>query len=214
MSARTPDSIFYEDGRYYILRVSQYDGLFDPKQFAITPEMLHTGAYRGFVACYSVVDGTLRLSSLEIRAKDGIYPAINDSIPSFPDLEFADAEEREFFNTEIQTKDPSGKLVWRFDDSAVYREIETPMAYTGTLRIGQDADYKYYRAFIPGLLDWMYRKVLDLKFIDGRLESVTNLSDEMAKIRDQQPTAEEYFASQSRSVLLGDKKKTRSNIES
>jgi hypothetical protein len=194
MSARTPDSIFHEDGRHYILRVSQYDGLFDPKQFGITPEMLHTGAYRGFVCCYSVVDGTLLLSSLEIRAKDGIYPAINDSIPSFPDLEFADAGEREFFNTEIQTKDPSGKLVWRFDDSAIYTEIETPMDYTGTLRVGRDVDWEYYRGVI-GFEDWAYRKVLDLRFAHGRVESLTDLSDEMAKIRKQQPIAKEYLAS-------------------
>src|SRR5450432_2699559 len=92
MSARTPDSLFYEGERYAILRVAQHTGLFDPQQFGITPASLHTGAYRGFVCCYSVEDGTLLLSSLEIRAKDGLYPAINDSIPSFPDIELDDAE--------------------------------------------------------------------------------------------------------------------------
>lgn len=111
MSARTPDSLFYEGESYAILHVNPHEGLFDPKQFGITPEMLHTGAYRGFVCCYSVVDGTLLLSFLEIRAKDGIYPPINDSIPSFPDIEFDDADQREFFLSEIQTKDASGRLV-------------------------------------------------------------------------------------------------------
>src|SRR5438445_10221373 len=142
MSARTPDSLFCEGESYAILHVNPHEGLFDPKQFGITPEMLHTGAYRGFVCCCSVVDGTLLLSSVEIRAKDGIYPAINDSIPSFPDLEFDDAEQREFFNTEIQTKDPSGKLVWRFDDRAIYTQIETPMHYNGTLRVARDVDWE------------------------------------------------------------------------
>lgn len=69
------------------------------------------------------------------------------------------------------------------------------MAYTGTLRIAQDADWKYCRSVIFGLDDWAYRKVLDLKFVDGRIESVSDLSAEMAKIREQQPTAEEYRAS-------------------
>jgi hypothetical protein len=192
MSARTPDSIFYDGERYAILRVSPYDGLFNPQQFGITPKMLHTGARRGFVCCYTVMDETLLLSSLEIRAKDGLYPAINDSIPSFPHIEFDDADQREFFHTQIQTKDTSGRLVWRFDDRAIYTEIEAPVAYTGTLRIAQDADWKYCRSVIFGLDDWAYQKVLDLKFMDGCVETVTDLSDEMARIRAQQPTGEEY----------------------
>lgn len=194
VSARTPDSIFYEDERYAILRVNPYDGLFDPKQFGITPEKLHTGAHRGFVCCYSVVDRTLVLSSLEIRAKDGIYPAINDSVPSFPDLKFDDADQREFFFSEIQTTDAGGRHVWCFNDSAVYAEIETPMAYTGILRVGRNVDRKYVRPFFPFLSDWMYQIVVDLKFMDGLVESVTDLSDEMVKIREQQPTTKEYFA--------------------
>ena len=35
-------------------------------------------------------------------------------------------------------------------------------------------------------------RVLDLKFVDGRLESVSGLSAEMAKIREQQTTTEDY----------------------
>jgi len=71
--ARTQDTLLYEGKDYAILRVTPYEGLFDPKQFGITPEMLLTGAYRGFVCYYSIVHETLRLSSLEIRAKDDLH---------------------------------------------------------------------------------------------------------------------------------------------
>jgi hypothetical protein len=196
MSARTPDSIFYEDERYAILRVNPYDGLFDPKQFEITPEKLHTGAYRGFVCCYSIVNGTLLLSSLQIRAKGGLYPSINDAIPSFPSLEKVDPSE---LYLESDARDASGRMVWRCDDYAVYREIETPIAYTGTLRIGQDPDWKYRRSVIFGLQDWAYRKVVDLTFADGHLESVSDLSKEMGEIRKNEPTGEQYRPSNSKS---------------
>ena len=198
MSARLPDSIFYEDGRYAILLVSPYDGLFDPKQFGITPKMLHTGAYRGFVCYYGVVDGTLLLSSLEIRAKDGVYPLINDTPPIFPERVMN-------YLNELTSSVPSASssaldgdladIIKDFECEAYYSGIEMPMSYTGTLRIGQDPDCDYYRGAFPGFVDWMYRKVLDLKFVEGRLQSATDLSNEMEKIRKEKSTGKEYLAS-------------------
>jgi hypothetical protein len=47
--------------------------------------------------------------------------------------------------------------------------------------------------FDSRLLDWIHRKVLDFKFVAGRVQSVTDLSTEMAKIREQQMTGEACY---------------------
>jgi hypothetical protein len=199
MSGLRSDSILYEGESYVILGSNPYDGLFDPQQFGITPDS-YSSSPRALACAYSVTDGTLLLSSLEIGSKGGVYPLINEIRPCFShNLEDgAEEEVPEFYYQAVETRDARGKIAWRVDAEALYKAIDMPMTYTGTLRIGHDPDVKYYLGFfLSGWPDWMHRKVLDLKFLDGRLESVTDLSDEMAKIREQQPTAEEYHASNS-----------------
>jgi hypothetical protein len=192
MSARTLDRLLYEGETYGIISRCPYEGLFDPEQFGITTEMLHTGAYRGFECSYSVADETLLLSMLEICAKDNVYPLINETRPSFSSV---NPEDQSYFYERHKTRDARGKIAWCYMDVALYEEIEMPMPYTGRLRIGHDMDYKYDTGMPPGSSDWMFRKVLDLKFIEGHMASVNDLSDKMAKIREKQPTAEEYWAS-------------------
>jgi hypothetical protein len=194
MSGRRPDMILYEGESYAILRNSHTNGLFDPQQFGITPDSRYTSSPRTFVCSYSVADGTLLLSSLEIGAKGGVYPLINEIRPSFSRLpeDGFQSEALAAYYKGVETRDARGKIAWRFDAVAFYDAIEMPLSYTGTLRIGLDPDGKYYRGFLEGWLDWMHRRVLDLKFLNGHLESATDLSEEMAKIREQQPTAEEY----------------------
>lgn len=197
VSERMPDAVLYEGERYAILHKTAHHGLFDPHQVGITPVMLHTGAPHGFVCQYSIADETLFLSSLEIRAKDGVYPLINDTPPTFPEEVMNYLQELTSIwrdeSSSVFSDDLAG-IIKSFECEAYYNGVDMRMLYTGTLRVGQDADWKYYRGFIPGLVDWMHRKVLDLKFVDGRLQSVTDLSTEMAKIRQQQPTADSYYA--------------------
>jgi hypothetical protein len=81
VSERMPDTLLRGNESYAILQKTPYHGLFDPDQVGITPVMLHTGAPHGFVCQYSVARETLILCSLEIRAKDGVYPLINDTLP-------------------------------------------------------------------------------------------------------------------------------------
>jgi hypothetical protein len=198
MSGLRSDSILYEEESYVILGSSRYDGLFDPQQFGITLDS-YTSSPRALGCAYSVTDGTLLLSSLEIGSKGGVYPLINEIRPCFShNLDDGSEEEvPEFYYQAVETRDARGKIAWRVDTEALYQGIDMPMAYTGTLRIGRDPDARYYLGFfLSGWPDWMHRKVLDLTFLDGHLESVTDLSDEMAKIREQRPTAEEYHASQ------------------
>jgi hypothetical protein len=219
VSAVTPDGLLFEGEPYSILRRSTSASFFEPGDFGIETEMLHTGAYRGFVCTYAVEDNSLLLHTLEIRSRDRRYPYIYETRPSFPDyLDDTDPQELEVApdipkgteNFEMaydlsmgtEVRDANGKIAWHSDGYALYQNIDMPVSYTGTLRIGRDHDPKYYTGFIPGWLDWMHRKVCDLKFTDGHLESTTDLSDEMAKIREKQQTAEQYFASQAARVSL------------
>jgi hypothetical protein len=196
MSGRTPDSLVFQDEKYSILLNSPYDRLFEPQEFGITRDFLHTGAPRGFVCAYHVAGETLLLSSLEICAKDRLYPLIWETRPSFPHIFHDDAkcQEADFYK-ENETKNAMGRIAWHIDTFAFYGNIEIPMPYTGVLHIGRETVPEYYLGFIPGWLDWMHRKVFDLKFADGHLESAIDLSAEMATIREKQPTSEEYFAS-------------------
>jgi hypothetical protein len=126
-----PDSLLFRGEQYAILKKSPYDGLFDPHHFGITPDFLHTGAYHGFVCEYAVADDTLLLSSLEISAKDRLYPLINEIRPCSPSLSDTGLEDQllEFYYSGRETKDDRGKLAWHFDAYATYDEIEMPMPY-------------------------------------------------------------------------------------
>lgn len=170
MSQQKPNEILFQGETYAIIAASTHEGLFDPKQFGITTVMLHTAAHRGFISYYSVMDNTLLLSALEICAKGGLYPLINGTPPSFPH-----------------------GVSEGFDSPATYNEIGLHVPYTGTLHIGRDMDAKHKRRFFS-VPDWMYLKVLDLEFVDGRVKSVADLSEKMAEIREKQPTAEERMA--------------------
>jgi hypothetical protein len=60
------------------------------------------------------------------------------------------------------------------------------MPYTGILRVGRDQDANFTVPMF-GPEDWMYRCVLDLTLRDGHIRAVTDISAEMAEIRDKQP---------------------------
>jgi hypothetical protein len=96
VSAVTPDGLLFEGEPYSILRRSTSASFFEPGDFGIETEMLHTGAYRGFVCTYAVEDNSLLLHTLEIRSRDRRYPYIYETRPSFPDyLDDTDPQELE-----------------------------------------------------------------------------------------------------------------------
>ena len=76
-------AIIYEADEYLLL-YSEPGHVFHPKQFGITTDKLSSGCLRGFDCTFEIKDGGLFLASLEVRAKDGLYPLINDTPPAFP----------------------------------------------------------------------------------------------------------------------------------
>lgn len=162
MTMQSTDYVIYRGEDYAILR-SGSGSLFHPEQVGIVTEELHTACYRGYQCTYEITDHTLFLGTLEVRARDGRYPFIHDTHPSFPD-----------------------GLLQRQISRAIYHNIGLPMPYTGTMRLGKYPDHAYEpRIFYYE--DWAYRRVLDAVFVDGRLRSVADLSEAMAQIRAEQP---------------------------
>ncbi len=163
MSSPTPDTLYYEGDRYCIIRRGD-GGLFDPAQFGITTDMLHTGCYRGYLCTYEVAVGGLFLAALEIQAKrGGVYPLINGAPPAFED-----------------------ECTPNFTPPASYHGIDLEMAYTGSLLLGADLDYSFSFSSLVRP-DWMWRKMLALELVDGRVQTVKDRSEEMAKLRAKKP---------------------------
>ena len=98
---------------------------------------------------------------MKIRAKGGLYPLIHDTPPSIP-----------------------GGYIPGVDCESSYHGIGLRIPYTGTMRIAAEPIPNY---FSPGFCaeDWMYRRVLDLTFADGHLRSVTDISEEIDKTREE-----------------------------
>jgi hypothetical protein len=162
MTTQSLDHILYRGEDYAIL--SEGSGtLFHPWQVTIIPEEMHTACYRGYQSTYEITDHALFLDTLVVRAKDGRYPFINDTPPSFP----------------------AGVPWWQISH-ATYKNLGLSIPYTGTMRLGKYPDHDY-EIMMFGCPDWAYRRVLDAVFVEGRLRSVADLSEAMAEIRAEQP---------------------------
>ena len=177
MSTQVPNKFLLYQGEEYVLASWESVGgseLFRPDQFGITTEMLDTACICGFICTYEIADEIFSLASLKIRAKDGLYPLINDTPPSFPDG-------------------------WNEDlgGPAIYDGIGLRMPFTGTLRFATDLDPKWH-VNIFGPEDWMYRDVYEAAVVDGHVRSVCDISAEIAEIREQQPESKTEKAAHER----------------
>lgn len=162
MSIQMLHAILYEADEYLLL-YSEPGHVFHPKQFGITTEKLSSACLRGFDCTFEIKDGGLFLASLEVRAKDGLYPLINDTPPAFP-----------------------GGVVEGHSWSAIYTDIGR-LSYSGTLRFGRDQDRTYHVSMLFGYSVWMFCRVHEVVIVDGHVRSVTDISAEMAKVRARQP---------------------------
>ena len=171
MTVQLSNSVLYERGEYAL--ASSHGGrLFEPAQFGIETEMLHTACYRGFLCTYETTKRGFFLFSLEIRSKHGLYPLINETPPSFPNG----------FYEGIACK-------------ARYDDIGFRMAYTGTLRFDRDLDWKW-QIYGLALKPWMYHRVFEAEIADGYVEYLRDISGEVAEIRNQHGDAKAWYENQ------------------
>ncbi|MEV5574221.1 hypothetical protein AB0L06_29665 [Spirillospora sp. NPDC052269] len=80
MTGQIPDAVIYHD-RLYALTGQEGDGLFDPSALGLRPLAMSTACWRGYVCEYTVVDGGLVLTELEMLVEGepptlfGVTPA-------------------------------------------------------------------------------------------------------------------------------------------
>lgn len=153
MTAQATDLLLLDGQRYSVL--SHSPGLFDPTDHAIEPVMIHTGAWRGWIATYAVRDDRLELDRLELGAASKI-----GGRPVGPDVE----------------------LFGRTPRQATYEELRQPLAFTGTITVATGFIQSLYvhMGYHPA---WKYETVLDLAFTAGHLDGVTDRSAANAETR-------------------------------
>jgi len=138
--------------------------LFNPLNYGINPESLHTACYRGFYCQYKLINKSLYLHSLTIRNDKGRYPLING------------------------VKSELCKHKNRIT-RATYTNLKLPIKKTGVMRIGN--------GFIRGLFQHMgfqeaiaYNTLMELSFVNGKLQSAKDLSSSAESLRKAQNDVE------------------------
>jgi hypothetical protein len=162
MTAQAMDLVLWRDRTWSLVGIDG-DGLFDPTALGIEPQMLHTGAWRGYICTYRVEDDELRMQRLEVgfdqatqeRALAGDPPVIGDARPSRQGTGF----------------------VWLYDDA------DLPVPFTGGLRLGHGFIRELYvhMGFAPA---WKFEEVHELRFEAGRLVSAEDQSEAMRRERE------------------------------
>jgi len=144
--------------------------LFDPSEHGLTPRPRSTACHRGFFCAYAIDDERLVLRDLFI------------SLGIDPESSSADQDSPLLF----------GKYpVYSSDECChAYRSLNAPISFTGGVLLGE--------GFIQDLYVHMgfqaphtYRTVHELIFERGLLTEQQDLSDEMARIRQEQCRTED-----------------------
>ena len=150
---RQISDLFVIDGEEYEGR-GITDSLVNPIEFGITPMMLHTACYRGFVCRFSL-DGAVRLTQLKVRSRVGTYPAIDGVLPHI---------------------DPDSKI-------AKYDGLALEIQYSGHLHLGRDAiPERYVHIGYAHLTE--FRKVVKVTCELGVVTGITDVSAEVALQRE------------------------------
>lgn len=139
-------------------------GLFDPAALGIEPQATCTACWRGYVAHYSILNGGLFLTSLDIGlpqdqailARTGSGPKLFEVLPSL--------REDQLLGTH-------------------YEGFQQPIPFTGGLLLadGFIRDLYVHMGFHPA---WKYTNVRELLFEEGRVTRDDDRSEEIAAQRD------------------------------
>lgn len=161
MTAQIKD-LFILNGTEYSIVGQTKEIPFDLGYFNINPKMATTACMRGFQRFFTVANNKLYILNLEVNVENP---------------ENSEMEEIHNVKPIITSREENGYF------NAVYKDIYHHIPYTGSLIIGEGYIHKpgsYGR--IPSF--WYYEKVIHLTFNDGALESNSDISSIMKKIRD------------------------------
>ncbi len=113
MTAQIADTILFRGEEYSLIGIHGGD-LASPRQFGMTPKMMHTACYRGFYATYELGEHALYLRTLTLTEKKGRYVPIQGIAPAEADCE------------------------------ATYHGLGVMVPFTGKLRLAKDFIREFY----------------------------------------------------------------------
>lgn len=172
MTAQIDDTALFGNREYAVVGISGHGGsseLFDPSEHGLQPQPMSTACHRGFFCSYAIEEDRLVLRDLFIGlAIDPEGTAAQRGSPLlFGKYPVYLAEE------------------WCY----AYRDLNAPLSFTGGILLGA--------GFIESLYVHMgfqaphaYRTVHGLMFERGLLVEQKDLSEEMARIREEQTSAD------------------------
>ncbi|MFO0911399.1 MAG: hypothetical protein U0795_00455 [Pirellulales bacterium] len=166
MTGQIDDCFRYDGTKYSVAGISEGQ-IFDPAWLGLTPVSPCTACWRGYQAIYTVIDRQLVIETLCVSLPgrgspdDGAYgPPINGLFPQSPENPNED-----FFNNH-------------------YIGLNYPLHYTGGMLIADGFFWELYD-HMGFQAAWKYAIVVELIFVDGRLEQAFKRSDRMAAIREE-----------------------------
>ncbi|MCP3167331.1 hypothetical protein [Myxococcus qinghaiensis] len=162
MTAQISDTLIFRE-QEFVLAAASGEGLFEPPQHGLAPEMISTACYRGYWCTYEVIAESLRLQQLHIglpppaaiAARHGKGPSLFEQLPVYSE---------------------------QFHCIA-YRNLSAPVPFTGGLLLAADFVRELYvhMGFHPV---WKFRRVYELLFEGGTLVQTRDCSSEMARLRE------------------------------
>lgn len=159
MTGQIPDEVRY-DGCGYALTAFDGGDLFDPAAHGVQPGPLSTACWRGFICTYSIEQGALILDRVEIgRSRE------QREVPTLFGIHARTAGAKAFH---------PGALV--------FQQLAAPVDFSGRLLIAAGSAKVGYlnMGFRPA---WLYHRVYELVFQQGRLTSAHDRSAELAGVR-------------------------------
>lgn len=102
MTMQILDKFIYKGDEYSLFDIPDGD-FFSPDLYGMSPEMLSTACYRGFIASYELLDTGLYLRELTIRDKNQNYPLIGGVPPKLDYYRpFVDSSEKSRLEQELR----------------------------------------------------------------------------------------------------------------
>ena len=159
MTAQIPDQFRYEGEEYSLVGLDG-EGLFRPEEFGLKLIMASTACWRGHVMKYDCIDGKLVLDGMDIRTQED-PPAINGIKAR-------------------SNKEESGFTMF----SHSYEKLNLKTRYTGSMLLANDFIESMY-VHMGFQRPMAFRTVLEIQVQDGDIVSVSDLSERMEELRQQ-----------------------------
>jgi len=164
MTIQISDKVLYDDSKYDLIACTGGKNIFDPSAHGITPAMINTACWRGYISTYNIKDNVLYLEKLVIQSANENYPEINGKTPV---LKPSDTN-----NTNKPAEKYSGPYQY---------DLDMPVSFTGKVILGEQAQDILFQSGHHQVYD--YEKVLLIQLENGVVTDIQDLSKKIKTIR-------------------------------